>query len=242
MKKSIGERIKGARKAAGMSQNELATKANISQPTLSTIERGAVVPTADSIMRIAEALGEAPSDLLGEKYCPVCGFEYTYKEGLDCRAHKMMHAKAVHISTKYGFYWPYRQRLIEMDNAYKTMQSQSATTDEKKEAAILLFKALFCRSAIAYQHDDHPSFYSYVRMLLSHGSSYFEEIPPDVFSILVEQYGQEDGMPTGSYYSRLNDDLYETDDPRLNTIFKKIQEIPPKYLDVIEMLCDKLHE
>lgn len=50
--------VRGARKRAGLSQAELARRTGIPQPAISRIERGLVVPRADTLDRLLEACGE----------------------------------------------------------------------------------------------------------------------------------------------------------------------------------------
>jgi Predicted transcriptional regulators len=63
---TIGERIRDARKAAGLTQQELAEKVGIRNTSVSKWESGAVkqIPT-ERLMVLAEALGKTPSELLG---------------------------------------------------------------------------------------------------------------------------------------------------------------------------------
>ena len=59
----IGENIKCARKAKGLSQEELAVRLNVVRQTVSKWENNLSVPDADVLMRIAEVL-EAPVERL----------------------------------------------------------------------------------------------------------------------------------------------------------------------------------
>jgi transcriptional regulator with XRE-family HTH domain len=64
---SIGERIKAARKAAGMSQEAVARKAGLSLKGMGAIERGWIEdPHLNSLRRIAEALDVPLITLLEE--------------------------------------------------------------------------------------------------------------------------------------------------------------------------------
>ena len=54
---AINELLKRARLAAGMSQRDLARATGVSQPYLSTLERGQLVPTLPTLNRIAVATG-----------------------------------------------------------------------------------------------------------------------------------------------------------------------------------------
>lgn len=53
----IGQRIQAARKEVGFSQDDLASRANISRVTLSRYERGELTPPADVLSAIVSALG-----------------------------------------------------------------------------------------------------------------------------------------------------------------------------------------
>ena len=64
----LGDRVRKFREEAGMSPAELAAAARVSRSYLSELESGrgsAQRPSADTIYRIAKALGVAMSDLLG---------------------------------------------------------------------------------------------------------------------------------------------------------------------------------
>jgi len=63
----INENIKSARKAKGMSQEEMAVKLNVVRQTVSKWEKGLSVPDADVLIRIADLLEVPVNDLLGVK-------------------------------------------------------------------------------------------------------------------------------------------------------------------------------
>jgi transcriptional regulator with XRE-family HTH domain len=56
-------RIRAARRAAGLSRTALAVAIHRSEPTIGRLERGEVVPPADVIAHVANALGVHPGDL-----------------------------------------------------------------------------------------------------------------------------------------------------------------------------------
>ncbi len=60
----IGNEICKARKAAGMSQEELAARANLHPTYISLLERNKKSPTLDSLFRICKALGISASSLI----------------------------------------------------------------------------------------------------------------------------------------------------------------------------------
>ncbi len=52
----IGERIRNARRALGISMDDLSELAEVSLTTIGKIERGAQSPTAETLVRISSAL------------------------------------------------------------------------------------------------------------------------------------------------------------------------------------------
>jgi transcriptional regulator with XRE-family HTH domain len=60
----VGAAVRDQRDRAGLSMRALAACAGISQPFLSTIERGLSSPSMSTLYRIATGLGVAPGDLL----------------------------------------------------------------------------------------------------------------------------------------------------------------------------------
>jgi transcriptional regulator with XRE-family HTH domain len=60
----IGERLKDLRFRAGLTQQELADRAGVTQTTVARIERNAVQPEVTTIRKLARALGKTPGDLL----------------------------------------------------------------------------------------------------------------------------------------------------------------------------------
>ena len=63
----INENIKNARKAKGISQEEMAVELNVVRQTVSKWEKGLSVPDADVLINIADLLEVSVGDLLGVK-------------------------------------------------------------------------------------------------------------------------------------------------------------------------------
>jgi transcriptional regulator with XRE-family HTH domain len=64
----IGERIREARKAAGLTQAVLGGKSGLATSTICDIEKGRSKPSLDSLERIATALGVTSSFFLSAGY------------------------------------------------------------------------------------------------------------------------------------------------------------------------------
>ena len=63
--KTIGENIKKARAKLGLTQNDLAKKADVKYTTLTKVESGVVnKPSVQTMAKIAKVLGVAIEDLL----------------------------------------------------------------------------------------------------------------------------------------------------------------------------------
>lgn len=65
--RGLGKRLQEARRAAGLTQQELCQKANLSFSTLTKIERGAIkAPSIFTIQAIAGAIGQSLDELVGQ--------------------------------------------------------------------------------------------------------------------------------------------------------------------------------
>ena len=64
MPQDFAEWLRGELARRGLSQRELALRAGITGPTVGQIVRGKVQPTVESIVKIAEGLGEDPVTVL----------------------------------------------------------------------------------------------------------------------------------------------------------------------------------
>lgn len=70
-RKELGERIKELRKIAGITQEKLGEKAELSYKFIGELERGQVNVSLDSVVRIAEALGVKIGDVFSREKIPV---------------------------------------------------------------------------------------------------------------------------------------------------------------------------
>jgi transcriptional regulator with XRE-family HTH domain len=70
-RKELGQRIRELRKTAGITQEELGEKAELSYKFIGELERGQVNVSLDSIARIAQALGVKIGDLFSKEKIPV---------------------------------------------------------------------------------------------------------------------------------------------------------------------------
>jgi len=64
LKQALSTNIKQIRKEQGISQEKLALKADIDRSYMSELERCLANPSIEALLRIANALGVSPSELL----------------------------------------------------------------------------------------------------------------------------------------------------------------------------------
>jgi transcriptional regulator with XRE-family HTH domain len=64
----VGEHVEAARKAAGLSVDDMATAAGVGRGTILRVEAGSVDPGIETVAAIARALGVSGAELLGK--CP----------------------------------------------------------------------------------------------------------------------------------------------------------------------------
>lgn len=62
--KEIGNNLYKVRKAKGLTQAEVAEKADLSDRTYADVERGSVTMRVDSLLKICKALSVTPDDIL----------------------------------------------------------------------------------------------------------------------------------------------------------------------------------
>jgi len=67
LKTFISTRVRSARKAAGLTQEELASRISVTPETISNIERARQVPSVETLCAMAETMAMAPAELLPEK-------------------------------------------------------------------------------------------------------------------------------------------------------------------------------
>ena len=83
--KGLGKRVQAVRKAAGLTQQDLCQRANLSYSTLAKIERGAIkTPSVFTIQGIARALNMSLDELLGsvKNTTSVASSKKTSKDGI----------------------------------------------------------------------------------------------------------------------------------------------------------------
>ncbi len=71
----LGRKIRAAREYAGLTQEELADKAEVNRTTLSKIENGLAEPRARTLLRLARALKVPPAHLWDARFDPIISYD-----------------------------------------------------------------------------------------------------------------------------------------------------------------------
>ncbi len=62
----LGDELRKARKAAGLSQERLASLAGLHRTYISLLERGLRSPTVDVLLRLCRAMGASAAEIIGK--------------------------------------------------------------------------------------------------------------------------------------------------------------------------------
>jgi transcriptional regulator with XRE-family HTH domain len=60
----VGEELRKARETAGLTQEELSSKARVDRSYISQLERGLKSPTLDMLLRLCKAMGVSASEIV----------------------------------------------------------------------------------------------------------------------------------------------------------------------------------
>ncbi len=174
-------RIEKLCKSNGMTITSMCKDSGASRASLSDLKVGRKQGlSTDTLSKIAKTLGVSVGLLIGEKP----EWEYAIDE--------------------FGFCWEPLYREAKKAEARTVLSDPSASLCKRIEAQTTVFKAWFSRSLEAFGYDlDHPDFPTYVSMILDQGEGK-HDIPSDVYSALLEQYGTRSGIPKGTYYLSRN--------------------------------------
>lgn len=195
------ERVKNAAKSKKVSINKMEQDLGFARSYISKFRN--ITPSGDVLNKIADYL-DVPIEYLVEDKglvrCKECGMEYYSPDVDECRLHEMNHKAWQKAVLVFGFCWPYSLREKNKAAARNKLASGSLALEEKIEANIEVFKALFSRSLEANNYDlHHVYFREYVSMLL-YQEQFKKNIDIETYSELVAEYGAKEGIEEGTTY------------------------------------------
>ncbi len=148
--KGLGQRLQAARRAAGLTQQALCQKANISYSTLAKIERGAIKsPSIFTIQNLVVAMGVSFDSLLGipESAEPVIpagqsknGIKFVYFDVNGCLIHFFQRAftslardTGVTVDSIERVYWKYNAEVCRGQMSLEAFNAELAAVTGAKE-------------------------------------------------------------------------------------------------------------
>lgn len=138
--------------------------------------------------------------------CFDCGMHYISSDKKSIAQHEQHHRAWEKAVKKFGFCWTYNVRENAKAIARNKLAKGNLSIDERVEANIEVFKALFSRSLEANEYDfRHVDFNQYVPMLL-YQEQFKKLIDKEVYDVLVKKYGTSKGIKEGETYYYIPED------------------------------------
>ncbi len=208
------ERILQLCKEKGYTVAELEKKTSMGERSLYNWAR--TEPKAIRLLSVADVLGVSTRYLLtGEDtYCPICGYGYLAADDDGSDEHKKNHESALEAKAAFGFYWCSYEREAVKSESRNILSKAGASEEEKREAQINVYKALFCRSVQTHGVAGHPSFPDYVAMMLGQPMA-TKTMDKCLYDALYKQYGVAVGMEDGTTIYRGNEERNGAEDSRV---------------------------
>lgn len=148
----IGKNIKAARKAAGLTQEQLAKKCGMAVVTIGQYERGSREPRQEQLQTLAAALGVHVLDLLGYPSSQKAEFSFEYSFSVEHMAQR--------IHKDYGIETKTAKCIVE--DCYRSFQMNG-----KKETMLTSLAELFD----SLDKDGQKSAIDYLKFLIQENRS-----------------------------------------------------------------------
>lgn len=157
----------------------------------------------ETISKIAKYFNVHDKFLYNERYydpCPLCGLFFDKNTTSDIKTHERVHAAWKLAVEKFGFCWEPVYRNEVKNIASGLISNESSSKEEVYKGCVLLIQVYFSRSLAGCGYSlKHIDFEKYCAALLGQ-EEYSKRIPESVFKSLVNEYGTNDLIPSGTYY------------------------------------------
>lgn len=230
-KQKIAQTMKNARIYAGLTQAQVADKLGITYQAVSNYERGVNSIETDILAKMCKMYHIDSTSALSTKtfLCPRCGLPYEPNDSKSIQKHEIFERAVSH----YGFCFPWESLSIRKEGIYDILNSDNASSEEKYQAALHLFKVYFSRSIGQHRYSlEHPQFEDYAAMLLNQ-NRFKDEFGIEIYNRLVEHYGIKAGIPEGQTTYKIHQIIVES-----QTIDQKNKKVAKPYSDEALQLAE----
>lgn len=194
-------------KQKGEKPSRAAIDAGISKSLVTKWKNNASeIPSMDVLDKLAKYFNIPVSDLLDEGLvrCKECGLLYDSSDPDEREHHRLIHTAREKAINKYGFCWEPAIAEEKKAEARAIINDETKTVDDRIDAQVIVFKALFSRSLMQNNFDlEHPDFESYCAMILGQGKGK-HSIPEEIYEPLTENFGTKEGIQAGTIYRKTN--------------------------------------
>lgn len=198
---TLGERIKELRKAAHLTQKDIADQLGMGSSNFGHIENNRVTPSSSDLDIIADILNTSVDYLLGktnkrEKWsqeiiCSVCGQEYF--SPLEDALHQKFHDKFLKAKQKYGHVIKIYDTEKIKEKSNSIIYTPETSTIDKIQAYEDYLEALYSQQLFNSNYSlDFPHFGIFVSQYLQ--DHQFHESLENVHEALTKKYGTLPGM------------------------------------------------
>ena len=212
---ALGKKIQFLRNKKHWSQKELAEKLKIATGTLQQYELDKREPKLAMLNNIAKIFEIPVSVLVDEKaeiisdsfdknlppqiYCNFCHWTYSPYNKYQVKEHLEHHKQYKHAIEKFGNFLEPKEAEEILENTRKILHSERSTENEIYNAIIKSFEAEFAlslhRSGLDINHVDYNT-YCWYRL---DSPFYFNDIPSNVYTRLLEKYSDKHLTPFEFY-------------------------------------------
>lgn len=197
------ENIRDIAKINGYSVNRLEQELGFARSSINKFNKN--TPSAEKLQKIANKLNVTLDDLMNERgltTCEECGLMYDSSYPEDVKTHYKQHSAWLKAVEKFGeLYCNYPEREKIKGNNRTISHNTALPLNERVNAQLEVLKCLFSRSVEGSGYDlRHVPFDTYVSMMLGNETYTKNNLENDLYQALLDKYGAEPGISSGSYY------------------------------------------
>lgn len=187
----------------GVTAYKVSKETGIATATLTQWKNGTSVPKKDKLSLIANFFKVDVGVFNLDEYqnlCLDCGTPFNPDDPASAIRHTLKHNIWENAINNFGICWTHNVQENAKAIARNRIARGDLSLNERIEANIEIFRALFSRSIEAYDYDlRHVKFDDYVSMLL-HQNQFREKIDRDSYNELVVKFGTKEGINEGETY------------------------------------------